>query len=81
MIREAAGEYDKTPSFNSPFRTTTAYKDQATTKIPNFGAYMSKKNETSNKTFQYFMVGAFGLLTAAGAKAAVQGVYFTPSYQ
>ena len=34
---------------------------------------MSKKGETSNKTFQYFMVGAMGLLSAAGAKATVQG--------
>ena len=34
---------------------------------------MSKRNETSNKTFQYFMVGAMGLLSAAGAKATVQG--------
>lgn len=34
---------------------------------------MSKKGETSNKTFQYFMVGGMGLLAAAGAKATVQG--------
>ena len=34
---------------------------------------MSKKGETSNKTFQYFMVGTMGLLSAAGAKATVQG--------
>lgn len=34
---------------------------------------MSKKGETHNKTFQYFMVGTMGLLAAAGAKATVQG--------
>ena len=34
---------------------------------------MSKKPESSNKVFQYFMVGSMGLLTAAGAKATVQG--------
>ena len=34
---------------------------------------MSKRGETSNKTFSYFMVGAMGLLSAAGAKATVQG--------
>lgn len=36
---------------------------------------MSKRGETSNKTFQYFMVGGMGLLTAAGAKATVQGMF------
>lgn len=36
---------------------------------------MSKRGETSNRTFQYFMVGGMGLLTAAGAKATVQGMY------
>ena len=35
---------------------------------------MSKRGETSNKTFSYFMVGAMGLLSAAGAKATVQGM-------
>ena len=73
VVREAAGEYDRTPSFDSPFKSTQAYKGEQTTKIPSFGAYMSKKGEMSNKTFQYFMVGTLGVLTAAGAKATVQG--------
>ncbi len=34
---------------------------------------MAKGGETSNKVFSYFMVGTLGLLTAAGAKATVQG--------
>lgn len=33
---------------------------------------MSKSSETTNRVFQYFMVGSMGLLTAAGAKATVQ---------
>ncbi|KAL6719230.1 Cytochrome b-c1 complex subunit Rieske, mitochondrial [Lecanora helva] len=65
----AAGEYERTPKFESPFKTQDA---NPTTKIPNFGHYMSKRGETSNKTFQYFMVGGMGLLAAAGAKATVQ---------
>lgn len=44
-----------------------------TTKIPSFAKYMSKRGETSNKTFQYFMVGSMGVLAAAGAKATING--------
>jgi len=58
-------------SFDSPFKTI----EENTTKIPNFKNYMSKKGQTSNKVFQYFMVGTMGALSAAGAKATVQGMY------
>jgi len=44
-----------------------------TEKIPSFGHYRASGGEVSNKTFQYFMVGTFGALTALGAKATVQG--------
>ena len=70
ILERTAGEFDQTPKFQSPFKNPD---DNPTTKIPSFGKYMSKKGETSNKTFQYFMVGAMGLLSAAGAKATVQG--------
>lgn len=67
-------DYDRqTPAFASPFKLTSDLND--TTKIPSFANYMSKRGETSNKTFQYFMVGGMGLLTAAGAKATVQGLF------
>ena len=70
VLQRVAGEYDRTPKFESPFKN----KDEnPTTKIPSFANYMSKKGETSNRTFQYFMVGGMGLLAAAGAKATVQG--------
>lgn len=69
-VERAAGEYDRTPKFDSPFRNPDV---SPSTKIPSFKNYMSKKGETSNKTFQYFMVGSMGLLAAAGAKATVQG--------
>lgn len=59
-------------SFDHPFgQTKEAAPD--TNKIPSFKAYMSKSNQTTNRVFQYFMVGSMGLLTAAGAKATVQG--------
>lgn len=68
-------DYDRqTAAFASPFKSTSDQND--TTKIPSFANYMSKRGETSNKTFQYFMVGGMGLLTAAGAKATVQGMLF-----
>jgi ubiquinol-cytochrome c reductase iron-sulfur subunit len=57
--------------FNSPFtRGTSGQKD--TTVIPSFKKYKNG-NETSNKVFQYFMVGALGGLSALGAKNTVQG--------
>lgn len=73
MVQRAGGEKDETPHFESPFR---GENENPTTKIPSFADYMSKKPETSNKVFQYFMVGSMGLLTAAGAKATVQGAFF-----
>ncbi|MCJ1455144.1 hsp70 nucleotide exchange factor fes1 [Mycoblastus sanguinarius] len=68
-VDRVSGQYDQTPRFESPFKNK---EDNPTTKIPSFANYMSKKGETSNKTFQYFMVGGMGLLTAFGAKATVQ---------
>ena len=69
-IERAAGEFDRTPPIDSPFRNLD---QNPTTRVPSFGKYMSNRGETSNKTFQYFMVGSMGLLAAAGAKATVQG--------
>lgn len=46
--------------------------------IPDFSKYRSKKSGGSNLVYQYFMVGAMGALTAAGAKATVQGLSFFP---
>lgn len=70
VVERSSGQYDQTARFESPFKNKN---DNPTTKIPSFANYMSKKGETNNKTFQYFMVGGMGLLTAAGAKATVQG--------
>jgi hypothetical protein len=49
----------------------------AASKIPDFSHYRSKQGSNSNLVFQYFMVGAMGALTAAGAKATVQGMWDT----
>lgn len=46
---------------------------EGSTKIPSFGQYFSKGPSTNKKVFQYFMVGTMGALSAAGAKATVQG--------
>lgn len=55
--------------YKSPF----APSEQSTTKIPDFTKYKSGGSETSNKVFGYFMAGTMGVLSAAGAKAIVQG--------
>jgi hypothetical protein len=65
-------------TFDSPFKTI----EHDTTKIPDFGHYMSKRGEASNKVFQYFMAGTMGALAAAGAKATVQGSFgHFPAYK
>jgi ubiquinol-cytochrome c reductase iron-sulfur subunit len=67
----AVQQQKRTRADDSPFtRGTSGKKD--TTVIPSFKKYRSG-NETSNKVFQYFMVGAFGGLSALGAKNTVQG--------
>ncbi len=68
--RRPVSEFTPTPSFNSPFR---GQESSPTTKIPSFKKYMSKRPETTNRVFQYFMVGSMGLFAAAGAKATIQG--------
>lgn len=70
IVQRIAGEHDRTSKFESPFKSID---ENPTTKVPDFKKYMSKSSDTSNKTFQYFMVGSMGLLAAAGAKATVQG--------
>ncbi|KAK7427474.1 hypothetical protein QQZ08_006080 [Neonectria magnoliae] len=54
-------------AYSSPFRGETKGS-----KIPDFGAYVSKNGENKNKLFSYFMVGALGAVSAAGAKSTVQ---------
>ncbi|TVY32173.1 Cytochrome b-c1 complex subunit Rieske, mitochondrial, partial [Lachnellula subtilissima] len=49
--------------------------NDAASKIPDFSHYRSKQGSGSNLVFQYFMVGTMGALTAAGAKATVQGTF------
>lgn len=66
--------YDK---YKSPFTPP----EQSTTKIPDFTKYKSSASQTSNKVFGYFMAGTMGVLSAAGAKAIVQGgvLFFAPT--
>ena len=70
LQKRSVTEVSNTSSFDSPFKGGTGARS---TKIPNFSRYMNRGGETSNKVFQYFMVGTFGALTALGAKATVQG--------
>ncbi|KAI0013036.1 ubiquinol cytochrome reductase transmembrane region-domain-containing protein [Xylariaceae sp. FL0662B] len=61
QLNDAAGSY------SSPFKG-----ESKSTKIPDFGRYMSKGSANTNLLFQYFMVGTMGAITAAGAKSTVQ---------
>lgn len=58
-----------TSDYKSPF-ATAGTKD--TTRIPDFTKYKGG-NAGGNKLFGYFMVGTMGVLSAAGAKATIQG--------
>ena len=62
------GSSSSSSSFSSPFRGETAG-----TKIPDWSKYLSPKNSYgTNQVFSYFMVGAMGAISAAGAKSTVQ---------
>ncbi|KAF7555427.1 hypothetical protein G7046_g6555 [Stylonectria norvegica] len=55
-------------AYSSPFKGQSKGAD-----IPDFGKYVSaNKGENKNKLFSYFMVGALGAVSAAGAKSTVQ---------
>lgn len=76
IVQRVAGEQDETPKWDSPFRDEDS---KPTTRVPDWGKYMSKRPEANNKVFSYFMVGSMGLLSAAAAKATVQGASREPS--
>ncbi|CAK7268163.1 Cytochrome b-c1 complex subunit Rieske, mitochondrial [Sporothrix epigloea] len=54
-------------TFKSPFRGASK-----TETAPDFGHYLSKNKGNSNALFGYFMVGALGAMSAAGAKSTIQ---------
>lgn len=55
-------------TYESPFRGS-----QSTTNVPDFSHYAAKNGANKNLMYQYFMVGALGTITAAGAKSTIQG--------
>ncbi|CAJ0549479.1 hypothetical protein HG530_009992 [Fusarium avenaceum] len=55
--------------YSSPFKFQGETKGS---KIPDFGKYVSTGSESKNKLYSYFMVGALGAVSAAGAKSTVQ---------
>ena len=62
----SAARLDTSSSYQSPFMTETK-------KFPSFGKYMSKGDKSNNQLFSYFMVGALGAISAAGAKSTING--------
>jgi len=63
-------------TFDSPFHRSGGTMRE-TTDIPKFDHYKSSRDETTNRVFQYFMVGTLGAVTAMGAKATVQGEFWS----
>jgi hypothetical protein len=67
-----------TADYQSPFVGATAHR---TTKIPDFSKYrVPAGTARKNQVFSYFMVGTLGALSAAGAKATVQGEDLYPPH-
>ncbi|KAF5009829.1 hypothetical protein FDECE_3975, partial [Fusarium decemcellulare] len=56
-------------AYSSPFKG-----ESKGSQIPDFGKYVSSSGEGKNKLFSYFMVGALGAVSAAGAKSTVQAI-------
>lgn len=65
----STSNFDDTSEYKSPFASP---KPHTTTKIPDFSKYRGGST-SGNKLFGYFMVGTMGILSAAGAKATIQG--------
>lgn len=64
----------KTPSQNPSTAHNIGFTHDETLRIPEWGSYASSGKRQTNQVFAYFMVGAYTLGTAVGAKATVQGV-------
>lgn len=64
----------RTPSQNPSTTHNTGFTHDETLRIPEWGSYASSGKRQTNQVFAYFMVGAYTLGTAVGAKATVQGV-------
>jgi ubiquinol-cytochrome c reductase iron-sulfur subunit len=65
--RHVSSSFDST-EYTSPFTKG----ETRTTTIPDFSKYRGGSTK-GNQLFGYFMVGTMGILSAAGAKAAIQG--------
>lgn len=70
----AASSHD---SYKSPFTGSTAHR---TTNIPHFSKYRASGATKGNQVFGYFIVGTMGALSAAGAKATIQGESYAAVY-
>ncbi|KAF2861040.1 ubiquinol-cytochrome c r [Piedraia hortae CBS 480.64] len=83
-VRPSAAVQCRAYSDSSPFDASTSHttvhspftRGQSgradTTAIPSFKDYRSKNSEQANQVFSYFMVGAFGGLSAMACKETVQ---------
>lgn len=66
----------------TPVTACRRYQTDAGTRstdIPDYSHYLTKSPHNSSRTFQYFVVGAFGALTAVAGKATVTDFLATMS--
>lgn len=66
--RHVSSSFDSS-EYASPFAKS---EPSRTTNIPDFSKYRGGSTK-GNQLFGYFMVGTMGVLSAAGAKASIQG--------
>ncbi|KAK3935795.1 putative cytochrome b-c1 complex subunit rieske protein [Diplogelasinospora grovesii] len=58
---------DASSTFENPFKG-----ERKSEKVPDFSKYMARNPSSVNQVFSYFMVGAMGAISAAGAKSTIQ---------
>jgi len=83
-IPQAPQTHHLIPSSFLPTSTTACRRYQTdagtrTTDIPDYSHYLTNSPHNSARTFQYFVVGAFGALTAVAGKATVTDFLSTMS--
>ncbi len=67
------------PSTTASCRRYQTDAGSRTTDIPDYSHYLTNSSHDNARTFQYFVVGAFGALTAVAGKATVTDFLSTMS--
>ncbi|KDE08672.1 cytochrome b-c1 complex subunit Rieske [Microbotryum lychnidis-dioicae p1A1 Lamole] len=71
LVSRASVNASPARPFQPRFMSTSSKQLAPTTQVPDFTPYTKGTTETSGRAYSYFLVGAMGTLTAAGAKSTV----------